>query len=75
MPKHEFMTDDQYDRFVELLQKFNSRKRMSIQEDAELEDLMELDAKTYETPEYKTFAAEMDAKLHALWDVEEEVAS
>ena len=75
MPKHEFMTDDQYARFVELLNKFNSRTRMSIQEDAELEDLMELDAKTYETPEYKAFAAKMDAKLHALWVAKEEVVS
>lgn len=75
MSKHEFMTDDQHARFVELLNKFSSRKRMSIQEDAELEDLMELDAKVYETPKYKAFAAEMDAKLHALWDSQEEVAS
>lgn len=64
MGKHsEFLTDEQYARYVELLNKFSSRKRMSLEEDAELEDLMALEEQSYQTPEYLKFAAEMDARI------------
>lgn len=73
MPKHDFMTDEQYARFCELLNKFTARKRLTIAEDDELEYLMDLDMKTYGTPEYLAFAAEMDARLEAMYAPQEEV--
>jgi hypothetical protein len=73
MPKHEFMTDEQYARFLELLNKFNARKRLTIAEDDELEYLLDLDMKTYETPEYLAFAAKMDAHLEAVYAYQDEV--
>ena len=72
MPKHDFMTDEQYERFRELLSKFNARKRLTIAEDNELEYLIDLDMKTYETPKYLAFAAEMDARLEAMYAPQEE---
>jgi hypothetical protein len=61
--RSEFLTEAQSARFTELLNKFDSRKRLTIEEDSELEYLMALDEQSYQTPEYKAFAAEMDAKL------------
>lgn len=62
----EFLTEAQSVRFTELLNKFDSRKRLTLEEDSELEYLMALDEQSYQTPEYKAFAAEMDAKLNKI---------
>jgi hypothetical protein len=58
-----YLTDEQYARYTELLRKFNSGKRISLEEDAELEYLMALEEQAYEDPEYLEFAAEMDARI------------
>jgi hypothetical protein len=59
----EFLTDEQYSRYIELLDKFSSRRRLTAEEESELEYLLELDHQSYETPEYKAFADKMDAHL------------
>jgi hypothetical protein len=64
--RSEFLTEEQSARYTELLNKFDSKKRLTIEEDNELEDLMALDEQSYQTPEYKAFAAEMDANLREI---------